>query len=182
MRIVQTQTEIKACLLRCCLISLSPQTDQLKTTLFYKFPSAHDHHEAQPSMGYQSHCLFKVSIFSSQLVIQWGGLPCFLSSSIFDGKFIVLIASICAAKSVMARPQEQRRPWTLEEDNKLKEFKLKFPNESWGKIAELAELDRTDKRCWERWNNYLKPGINKADFSKEDDNIIIHQMSLPQNR
>ena len=150
MRIVQTQTEIKACLLRCCLISLSPQTDQLKTTLFYKFPSAHDHHEAQPSIGYQSHCLFKVSIFSSQLVIQWGGLPCFLSSSIFDGKFIVLIASICAEKSVMARPQEQRRPWTLEEDNKLKEFKLKYPNESWGKIAELAELDRTDKRCWER--------------------------------
>ena len=94
----------------------------------------------------------------------------------------MLIASICAEKSVTARPQEQRRPWTLEEDNKLKEFKLKFPNESWGKIAELAELDRTDKRCWERWNNYLKPGINKADFSKEDDNIIIHQMSLPQNR
>ncbi|RVW71240.1 hypothetical protein CK203_058801 [Vitis vinifera] len=31
--------------------------------------------QAQPSVGYQSHYFFKVSIFSSQLSMQWGELP-----------------------------------------------------------------------------------------------------------
>ncbi|KAJ9678436.1 hypothetical protein PVL29_020578 [Vitis rotundifolia] len=84
----------------------------------------------------------------------------------------------------MARPQEQRRPWTSEEDNMLKEFKLKYPNESWGKIAELAELDRTHKSCWERWNNHLKPGVNKENFSQEEDDTIIRiqQIKLHRNK
>nr|CAN63939.1 hypothetical protein VITISV_040828 [Vitis vinifera] len=58
-------------------------------------------------------------------------------------------------KSMMARPQEQRRPWTSEEDNKLIEFKLKYPDRSWPGTAQLAGLDRTDKSCWERWNDHL---------------------------
>ncbi|XP_034711408.1 transcription factor MYB10-like [Vitis riparia] len=45
--------------------------------------------------------------------------------------------------------------------------------EPWPGTAQLAGLDRTDKSCWERWNNHLKPGVNKENFSEEEDDIII---------
>ena len=83
---------------------------------------------------------------------------------------------------MMARPQEQRRPWTSEEVNKLIEFKLKYPDQSWPGTAQLAGLDRTDKSCWERWNNHLKPGVNKENFSQEEDDTIIRIQEIPPHR
>ncbi|XP_034710133.1 trichome differentiation protein GL1-like [Vitis riparia] len=83
---------------------------------------------------------------------------------------------------MMARPQEQRRLWTSEEDNKLTQFKLKYPDRSWPDTAQLAGLDRTDKSCWERWNNHLKSGVNKENFSEEEDDIIIRIQRMPEHR
>ncbi|XP_034680369.1 transcription factor MYB93-like [Vitis riparia] len=81
----------------------------------------------------------------------------------------------------MARTQQKKSLWTPEEDDKLKEVRHKYPNLSWPAIAKQAELNRTGKSCWERWENNLNPDINKDEFSREEDDIIIQQMSLPQN-
>ncbi|KAL6320189.1 hypothetical protein AAG906_004698 [Vitis piasezkii] len=81
----------------------------------------------------------------------------------------------------MPRTQQKKSLWTPDEDNKLKEFRRKYPNLSWPAIAKQAELNRTGKSCWERWENNLNPDINKDEFSREEDDIIIQQMSLPQN-
>ncbi|KAL6320042.1 hypothetical protein AAG906_004436 [Vitis piasezkii] len=85
-------------------------------------------------------------------------------------------------KFIMARTQQKKSLWTPEEDDKLKEFRHKYPNLSWPAIAKQAKLNRTGKSCWERWENNLNPDINKDEFSREEDDIIIQQMSLPQNR
>ncbi|WKA06173.1 hypothetical protein VitviT2T_024088 [Vitis vinifera] len=74
---------------------------------------------------------------------------------------------------MMARPQEQRRLWTPEEDDRLIEFKRNYPYRPWPGTADLAGLDRSDKSCWERWKNHLKSGVNKENFSEEEDDIII---------
>eukprot|EP00261_Vitis_vinifera_P040211 XP_019081454.1 PREDICTED: trichome differentiation protein GL1-like [Vitis vinifera] len=74
---------------------------------------------------------------------------------------------------MMARQQEQRRLWTPEEDDRLIEFKRNYPDRPWPGTADLAGLDRRDKSCWERWYNHLKPGVNKENFSEEEDDIII---------
>ncbi|KAL6320041.1 hypothetical protein AAG906_004435 [Vitis piasezkii] len=76
-------------------------------------------------------------------------------SSMFDGKFIGLISSIFAGKSMMARPEEQRPRWTEEEDHKLIECKSRNPHLSWPNIAMLAGLERSGNCCRERWNNSL---------------------------
>ena len=73
----------------------------------------------------------------------------------FDGKFIELIFSIFAGKSMMARAEEQRPRWTEEEDHKLIECKSRNPHLSWPNIAMLAGLERSGKSCRERWNNSL---------------------------
>ena len=78
----------------------------------------------------------------------------------------------------MARTQQKRSLWTPEEDDKLKEVLRKYPNLSWPAIAKQAELKRTGKSCWERWNNNLRPDINTGEFSPQEDELIIHLKSL----
>ena len=103
---------------------------------------------------------------------------CLFSCCIFHGSsFIGFICSIFAGKSVMTKPPQKRqkkRPWTPEEDNKLKHFKTEYPNLPWGEIIELAKLERDVKSCSERWNNHLKSDFNKEKFSPQEDERIIY--------
>ncbi|KAJ9678468.1 hypothetical protein PVL29_020610 [Vitis rotundifolia] len=78
----------------------------------------------------------------------------------------------------MAGPRPKKRLWKEDEDNKLKHFKTEFPNLSWRRIAKLGELDRDEKSCSHRWNNYLRPGINKEKFSQKEDELIIFLKGL----
>ncbi|XP_034711442.1 transcription factor MYB46-like [Vitis riparia] len=78
--------------------------------------------------------------------------------------------------------RQKRRKWITVEDDILTYFKTKRPNLPWGEIIEQANLqDRDEKSCSHRWNNYLRPDIIKGEFSPQEDDIIIQQMSLPQN-
>ena len=79
----------------------------------------------------------------------------------------------------MAGPPKTRRLWTREEDDELKHFKTEYPNLPWGEIIKLANLqDRDEKSCSHRWNNYLRPDINKGEFFPQEDELIIHLKSL----
>ena len=79
----------------------------------------------------------------------------------------------------MAGPPKTRRLWTREEDDELKHFKTEYPNLRWGEIIKLAKLqDRDEKSCSHRWNNYLRPDINKGEFFPQEDELIIHLKSL----
>ncbi|KAJ9678472.1 hypothetical protein PVL29_020614 [Vitis rotundifolia] len=79
----------------------------------------------------------------------------------------------------MTRPPKTRRRWTREEDDALKYFKTEYPNLPWGKIIEQAKLqDRDEKSCSRRWNDHLRPDINKSEFSPQEDELIIHLKSL----
>ncbi|KAL6347127.1 hypothetical protein AAG906_012708 [Vitis piasezkii] len=63
--------------------------------------------------------------------------------------------------------------------NILKHFKTEYPNLPWGEIIKLANLqDRDEKSCSHRWNNYLRPDINKGEFFPQEDELIIHLKSL----
>ncbi|KAL6320071.1 hypothetical protein AAG906_004469 [Vitis piasezkii] len=71
-------------------------------------------------------------------------------------------------ESIMAGPPKTRRLWTREEDDELKHFKTEYPKLPWEEIIKLANL----------WNNYLRPDINKGEFSPQEDELIIHLKSL----
>ena len=72
--------------------------------------------------------------------------------------------------------------WTTDEDNNLKHYKTLFPNLSWEEIIQKAKLARDLKSVSHRWENYLKFDFNRAEFSEEEDNIIICVMSLSPDR
>ncbi|KAJ9678452.1 hypothetical protein PVL29_020594 [Vitis rotundifolia] len=76
----------------------------------------------------------------------------------------------------MTKPPQKRqkkRPWTPEEDDKLKQFKTEDPNLPWGEIIQRAKLERGVKSCSQRYNNHLKVDFNKEKFSPQEDELII---------
>ncbi|KAJ9563183.1 hypothetical protein OSB04_008343 [Centaurea solstitialis] len=72
--------------------------------------------------------------------------------------------------------------WSLEEDEKLISYINKYGIWNWSQMPRFAGLSRSGKSCRLRWMNYLKPNVKRGNFSKEEDEIILHTHSLLGNR
>jgi len=69
---------------------------------------------------------------------------------------------------------DERRPWTKEEDEKVNELVRKHGSKKWSLVGSMLE-GRTGKQCRERWHNHLNPGIKKDTWSREEDMTIIQK-------
>ncbi|XP_075521908.1 uncharacterized protein LOC142555105 isoform X2 [Primulina tabacum] len=67
----------------------------------------------------------------------------------------------------------KKTPWTLSEDNILREYVKKHGEGNWGSIQEISGLDKSGKSCRNRWANYLRPNLKKGAFSAEEEKLII---------
>ncbi len=72
-----------------------------------------------------------------------------------------------------------RRVWTTDEDNAIRQLVAKHGTKSWSVIAEnlqkeLAIAGRSGKQCRERWHNHLDPLINKNSWTEEEEKIMSH--------
>ncbi|KAL6320214.1 hypothetical protein AAG906_004723 [Vitis piasezkii] len=76
------------------------------------------------------------------------------------------------------RTTEDETAMDSREDDELKHFKTEYPKLPWEEIIKLANLQDRDERVVHRWNNYLRPDINKGEFSPQEDELIIHLKSL----
>ncbi|XWS12757.1 hypothetical protein CRYUN_Cryun37aG0117600 [Craigia yunnanensis] len=76
------------------------------------------------------------------------------------------------AKSVEKRTL-RKGPWSTEEDQKLMAYINRYGIWNWTEMAKPAGLQRSGKSCRLRWVNYLKPGIKRGIFSKEEEEAII---------
>ncbi len=71
------------------------------------------------------------------------------------------------------KPGLIKGPWTPEEDAKVVALVKKYGQKKWSFIA--SELKgRLGKQCRERWYNHLNPDINKGEWTKEEDEIIVN--------
>ncbi|XP_047949703.1 transcription factor MYB10-like [Salvia hispanica] len=68
--------------------------------------------------------------------------------------------------------------WNEEEDNKLRAFIGRFGETNWRQVPEFAGLKRCGKSCRLRWVNYLRPGIRRGNFTKEEKHLIIELHDL----
>ena len=153
----RTQTDIKACVLNdMASVYLLKRIINRRQLSCINFPPKINHYEASSAKHRITITLFLQGLNLLFTACYSTGLRWFFSSSMFDGKFIELIFSIFAGKSMMVRPEEQTPRWTTEEeDHKLIECKSRNPHLSWPNIAMLAGLERSGKSCRERWNNSL---------------------------
>ncbi|XP_057962336.1 transcription factor MYB4-like [Malania oleifera] len=76
----------------------------------------------------------------------------------------------------------KKGPWTREEDQILISYIQKYGHENWRALPKLAGLMRCGKSCRLRWTNYLRPGIKRGNFTKEEEETIIKLHHILGNR
>nr|QCH41131.1 MYB transcription factor 19 [Dimocarpus longan] len=63
--------------------------------------------------------------------------------------------------------------WSPEEDQKLVAYINRYGIWNWSQMPKAAGLLRSGKSCRLRWMNYLKPGIKRGNFTREEDLTIF---------
>lgn len=67
--------------------------------------------------------------------------------------------------------------WTNIEDEILKSAVSKYGLNQWARVSSLLAR-KTPKQCKARWNEWLDPGIRKIEWSKEEDEKLLHLAKL----
>ncbi|CAD6341323.1 unnamed protein product [Miscanthus lutarioriparius] len=73
------------------------------------------------------------------------------------------------------KPKVQYRKglWSPEEDEKLRDYILRYGHGCWSALPLKAGLQRNGKSCRLRWINYLKPGLKHGMFSREEEETVM---------
>lgn len=67
--------------------------------------------------------------------------------------------------------------WKNTEDEILKAAVMKYGKNQWARISSLL-VRKTPKQCKARWYEWLDPGIKKVEWSKEEDEKLLHLAKL----
>ncbi|PIN01531.1 hypothetical protein CDL12_25958 [Handroanthus impetiginosus] len=62
--------------------------------------------------------------------------------------------------------------WSEEEDQKLRDYILRYGHWNWRLLPKYAGLKRCGKSCRLRWMNHLRPGIKRGNYTKEEEELI----------
>jgi hypothetical protein len=92
----------------------------------------------------------------------------------------VLISLSAVKPPIVKKKRKKRSTWSREEDvllRKILEDSGVPPNGknspiSWSDVATQHDSGRTAQQCRDRWNNYLRPGIMKGSWTKEEEELI----------
>lgn len=73
------------------------------------------------------------------------------------------------------KPKVQYRKglWSPEEDEKLRDYILRYGHGCWSALPLKAGLQRNGKSCRLRWINYLRPGLKHGMFSTEEEETVM---------
>ncbi|CAJ1977073.1 unnamed protein product [Sphenostylis stenocarpa] len=71
------------------------------------------------------------------------------------------------------KPKHKKGLWSPEEDNKLRNHILKHGHGCWSSVPIKAGLQRNGKSCRLRWINYLRPGLKRGKFNKQEEETIL---------
>ncbi|GFP82211.1 transcription factor laf1 [Phtheirospermum japonicum] len=76
------------------------------------------------------------------------------------------------------RQRHKKGLWSPDEDQKLRNYILRYGHGCWTSVPTNAGLQRNGKSCRLRWINYLRPGLKRGAFSLEEEETILtlHQM------
>ncbi|KAG6492284.1 hypothetical protein ZIOFF_047238 [Zingiber officinale] len=79
---------------------------------------------------------------------------------------------------------KDRQRWKAEEDAILCTYGNQYGPREWHLVAQRMNvaLDRDAKSCWERWKNYLNPGIKKGSLTEEEKRLVIRLLAKHGNK
>lgn len=67
--------------------------------------------------------------------------------------------------------------WRNTEDEILKAAVMKYGKNQWARIASLLHR-KSDKQCKARWYEWLDPSVKKTEWSREEDEKLLHLAKL----
>jgi len=67
--------------------------------------------------------------------------------------------------------------WKNSEDEILKAAVMKYGKQQWARVASLLNR-KSAKQCKARWNEWLDPSVKKIDWSREEDEKLLHLAKL----
>ncbi|KAL5717715.1 Cell cycle serine/threonine-protein kinase cdc5/MSD2 [Ranunculus cassubicifolius] len=68
--------------------------------------------------------------------------------------------------------------WKNMDDEILKTAITKYGKNQWDRIASLFSGRKSSQQCKSRWNEYLDPSIKKLDWTREEDERLLHLAKL----
>nr|WRO64677.1 MYB transcription factor protein [Rosa persica] len=71
------------------------------------------------------------------------------------------------------KPKHRKGLWSPEEDQRLRNYILKHGHGCWSSVPINAGLQRNGKSCRLRWINYLRPGLKRGTFTKQEEETIL---------
>ncbi|MBA0632445.1 hypothetical protein Godav_001176 [Gossypium davidsonii] len=83
---------------------------------------------------------------------------------------------------MVRQPCLKKGTWSHDEDQKLIAYIRKYGIWNWNEMPKFAGLQRSGKSCRLRWMNYLRPNIRRGNFSREEEETIIHLQKTLGNR
>ncbi|OIV90241.1 hypothetical protein TanjilG_01437 [Lupinus angustifolius] len=72
--------------------------------------------------------------------------------------------------------------WSKEEDDLLTACVQQYGEGKWHLVPKQAGLNRCRKSCRLRWLNYLKPNINRGEFTQDEVDLMLRLHKLLGNR
>jgi len=81
----------------------------------------------------------------------------------------------CYERYRKIKPELKKGPWTVEEDEILKEL-ISVYGKKWSKISRIMK-SRTGKQIRDRYLNNLDNSYNKKKFTDEEEKMILHLLS-----
>ncbi|KAL4340059.1 hypothetical protein GQ457_08G008350 [Hibiscus cannabinus] len=83
---------------------------------------------------------------------------------------------------MVRQPYQKKGTWTPDEDQKLVAYIIRYGIWNWNEMPRFAGLQRSGKSCRLRWMNYLRPNIKRGNFTREEEETIIHLQKKLGNR
>lgn len=87
------------------------------------------------------------------------------------------LVSYCCSFILISQVRELTCPRTNIEDEILKASVSKYGLNQWARVSSLLAR-KTPKQCKARWAEWLDPGIRKIEWSKEEDEKLLHLAKL----
>ncbi|XP_037489292.1 transcription factor LAF1-like isoform X2 [Triticum dicoccoides] len=71
------------------------------------------------------------------------------------------------------KAQHWKGLWSPEEDQKLRDYIVRYGHSCWSTVPVKAGLQRNGKSCRLRWINYLRPGLKHGMFSQAEEETVM---------
>jgi len=67
--------------------------------------------------------------------------------------------------------------WTVDEDERLRAGVQKYGASDWSEVCREVQT-RDNSQCLQRWEKVLKPGLRKGQWTVEEDEKLVHLITL----